>query len=85
MINQDFRAICEVQTQARDEGNPFDHLFQRPAHLAPPSLTYEISGRIDYLGNEVQPLDREAISKATLLGDLVNLEQRFGTVLERAK
>ena len=65
LINQDFRAICEVQTQARDEGNPFDHLFQRPSHLAPPSLTYEISGRIDYLGNEVQPLDREAISKAT--------------------
>ncbi len=65
LINQDFRAICEVQTQARDEGNPFDHLFQRPSHLAPPSLTHEISGRIDYLGKEIQPLDREAVSKAT--------------------
>ena len=65
LINQDFRAICEVQTQARDEGNPFDHLFQRPSHLAPPYLTREIPGRMDYLGKEIQPLDREAITKAT--------------------
>lgn len=74
LINQDFRAICEVQTQARDEGNPFDHLFQRPSHLVPPSLTHEISGRIDYLGNEIQPLDRGAISKAThsLLAEGIN-------------
>ena len=74
LINQDFGAICEVQTQARDEGNPFDHLFQRPPHLAPPSLTHEISGRIDYLGNEIQPLDREAVSNATyaLIAEGVN-------------
>ena len=64
LINQDFRAICEVQTQARDEGNPFDHLFQRPAHLAPPELTREIPGRMDYLGNEIQRLDRDAIATA---------------------
>ena len=48
LINQGFRAICEVQTQARDQGNPFDHLFQRPQHITPPSLSYEIpGGKID--------------------------------------
>ena len=30
LINSGYRAICEVQTQARDEGNPYDHLFARP-------------------------------------------------------
>ena len=65
LINQGYRAICEVQTQARDEGNPFDHLFRRPQHLAPPSLTREISGRMDYLGNEIEPLDRDAVAEAT--------------------
>ncbi len=65
LINQGYRAICEVQTQAHDEGNPFDHLFSRPAHLAPPSLTREVSGRMDYLGNEIEPLDRDAVAEAT--------------------
>ena len=64
LINEGFRAICEVRTQARDEGNPFDHLFARPPHIAPPSLTREIVGRIDYAGTELTPLDRDAVALA---------------------
>ncbi len=64
LINHGFRAICEVQTQARDEGNPFDHLFARPPHIAPPSLTREIGCRIDYAGTELAPLDRDAVAVA---------------------
>ncbi|MBK18077.1 MAG: hydantoinase [Rhodospirillaceae bacterium] len=73
-INQGYRAICEVQTQARDQGNPFDHLFSRPAHLAPPSVTYEIPGRMDYLGNEIASLDRDAVAEAakSLVVDGIN-------------
>ena len=65
LINQGFRAICEVQTQARDQGNPFDHLFQRPQHITPPSLTYEIPGRMDYKGRELESVDLEAVAIAT--------------------
>ncbi|MEE2955091.1 MAG: hydantoinase/oxoprolinase family protein [Pseudomonadota bacterium] len=65
LINHGFRAICEVQTQARDQGNPFDHLFQRPQHITPPSLTYEIPGRMDYKGEELEPVDLEAVTIST--------------------
>ena len=64
LINDGYRAICEVQTQARDEANPFDHLFSRPAPITPPSLTREIAGRIDYAGMELAPLDRDAVARA---------------------
>jgi N-methylhydantoinase A len=64
LINDGYRAICEVQTQARDEGNPFDHLFSRPSHITPPSMTREIGGRIDYAGVELTPLDRDAVARA---------------------
>ena len=68
LINDGYRAICEVQTQARDEANPFDHLFSRPPPITPPSLTREIGGRIDYAGAELAPLDRETVARAA--GDL---------------
>ncbi|MBT5049601.1 MAG: hydantoinase/oxoprolinase family protein [Rhodospirillaceae bacterium] len=64
LINDGYRAICEVQTQARDEGNPYDHLFTRPPHITPPSLTREIGGRMDYAGEELTPLDRDAVAQA---------------------
>lgn len=70
LINDGYRAICEVQTQARDEANPFDHLFARPAPITPPSLTREIGGRIDYAGAELTPLDRAAVARAA--GDLAD-------------
>ena len=74
LINGGYRAICEVQTQARDDSNPFDHLFTRPAQLAPQSLTQEVSCRIDYLGNEITSLDRDAVANAAkfLLSEDVN-------------
>lgn len=64
LINDGYRAICEVQTQARDEGNPFDHLFSRPTPITPPSLTREIGGRIDFAGDELTPLDSDAVARA---------------------
>ena len=56
LITRGYRAIQEVQTQAR-ETNQFDLKFQRPVPLAPQSLTREIGGRIDYAGSEISPLD----------------------------
>ena len=63
LINRGFRAIQETQGQARD-GNPFDYFYQKPAPLAPQSLTREIGGRIDYSGTVLEPLDEEAVRKA---------------------
>ena len=63
LITQGYRAIQEVQAQARD-GNPFDYFFRKPEPIAPQSLTREIPGRIDYQGNELAPLDGDAVGEA---------------------
>ncbi len=63
LITKGYRAIQEVQSQARD-GNPFDYFYEKPVPIAPQSLTREISGRIDYQGNELAPLDRDAVAEA---------------------
>ena len=63
LITEGYRAVQEVQSQARD-GNPFDYFFKRPDPIAPQSLTREIPGRIDYEGNELAPLDEEAVREA---------------------
>jgi N-methylhydantoinase A len=65
LINQGYRAIQEIQSQARD-GNPFDYYFQRPPHLAPQSTTFEVGGRLDYEGTEITPLDEDAVRAAAL-------------------
>ncbi|MEC7490856.1 MAG: hydantoinase/oxoprolinase family protein [Pseudomonadota bacterium] len=63
IITKGYRAIQEIQQQARD-GNPFDYFFQRPTHLAPQSLTFEAAGRVDFEGNVSEPLDEAAVRKA---------------------
>jgi N-methylhydantoinase A len=63
LITKGFRAVQEVQTQARD-GNLFDYYYSLPVPIAPQSLTKEIPERTDYLGNVLTPLDRDAVRKA---------------------
>jgi N-methylhydantoinase A len=63
LITKGFRAIQEVQTQARD-GNLFDYFFSLPEPIAPQSLTREIPERSDYLGNVLAPLDHNAVRQA---------------------
>ncbi len=66
LINDGYRGIAEVQTQARDDASPFDYFFSRPPPLAPPSMTREIVGRIDYAGEEITPLDSDGVRRAVL-------------------
>jgi N-methylhydantoinase A len=63
MITKGYRAVQEIQGQARD-GNLFDYFFTRPAPIAPQSLAREIPERSDYRGNVLVPLDREAVRQA---------------------
>lgn len=63
LITGGYRAIQEIQQQARD-GNPFDYFFQRPTPLAPQSQTFDVGGRFDFEGNELAPLDEEAVRAA---------------------
>jgi N-methylhydantoinase A len=63
LITQGFRAVQEVQTQARD-GNLFDYFYQKPTPIVPQSLSKEISERSDYLGNVLVPLDLDMVREA---------------------
>jgi N-methylhydantoinase A len=60
LITKGYRAVQEIQTQGRD-GNLFDYFYQKPAPIAPQSLTREIAERTDYLGNVLLALDRDAV------------------------
>src|SRR6201987_5066176 len=63
LISKGYRAVQEVQNQARD-GNLFDYFYEKPVPIAPQSLTREIAERTDYLGNVLVGLDREAVRRA---------------------
>ncbi len=63
LITHGFRAVQEVQGQAR-ESNQFDLRFRRPPALVPQSLTREIRGRLDFRGEELEPLDEAEVAKA---------------------
>ena len=63
LITRGFRAVQEVQNQAR-ESNQFDLRFRRPTALVPQSLTREITGRMDFRGVELEPLDEAEIVEA---------------------
>jgi N-methylhydantoinase A len=63
LITRGYRAIQEVQNQARD-GNPFDYFYAKPPPIAPQSLTKEITERSDYSGNVLVPLDAGDVRRA---------------------
>jgi N-methylhydantoinase A len=63
LITRGFRAVQEVQNQAR-ESNQFDLRFQRPPALVPQSLTREIGGRMSFRGEELEPLDEANVLDA---------------------
>src|SRR5438876_6012099 len=63
LITKGFRAVQEVQSQARD-GNLFDYFYAKPLPIAPQSLTKGIPERSDYAGNVLVPLDRAAVRQA---------------------
>src|SRR5262249_3823813 len=63
LITQGYRAVQEIQNQARD-GNLFDYFYSKPAAIAPQRLTKEIPERCDYAGRVLRPLDKDAVRGA---------------------
>ncbi len=63
LITRGFRAVQEVGQQARD-GNLFDYYYKKPEPIAPQSLTCEVTGRVDYQGNVLVPLDEADVRRA---------------------
>src|SRR5690349_744730 len=63
LITRGFRAVQEIQAQARD-GNLFDYFYAKPEPIAPQSLTREIAERSNYQGNVLVSLDDAAVRQA---------------------
>jgi N-methylhydantoinase A len=63
LITRGFRAVQEIQNQARD-GNLFDYFYAKPTPIAPQSLTREVPERSDYQGNVLVRLDHDAVRAA---------------------
>jgi N-methylhydantoinase A len=63
LITKGYRAVQEIQNQARD-GNLFDYFYAKPVAIAPQSLTREIPERCDYAGRVLAPLDVDAVRAA---------------------
>ena len=63
LITKGYRAVQEVQNQARD-GNLFDYFYAKPQPIAPQSLTREIPERSDYAGKVLLALDHDAVRRA---------------------
>lgn len=63
LITEGYRAVQEVQQQARD-GNLFDYSYVKPQAIAPQSLTFEIAERVDYQGGVLRALDAEQVRAA---------------------
>src|SRR3981081_4108395 len=63
LITKGYRAVQEIQNQARD-GNLFDYFYSKPAAIAPQSLTKEIPERCDYAGRVLLPLDETSVREA---------------------
>src|SRR5713101_1205307 len=63
LITKGYRAVQEVQNQARD-GIVFEYFYAKPTPIAPQSLTREIPERTDRAGNVLLALDRDAVRRA---------------------
>jgi N-methylhydantoinase A len=63
LITRGYRAVQEVQNQARDIAL-FDYFYEKPKAIAPQSLTHEITERSDYQGHVLTPLSPEEVRRA---------------------
>ncbi len=65
LVTEGFRGIYEVAEQSRPHGPTiFDIFYDRPAMLAPASLTAEVRERIAFDGSVVTPLDERQLREA---------------------
>src|SRR5438309_1275619 len=65
LITRGFRAVYEARGWVRPDANELlDPFFRKPPLLVPQSRTEEISERLDYQGNVLEPLDEQAVRAA---------------------
>jgi N-methylhydantoinase A len=65
LITRGFRAVYEARGWTQPHGTDLiDTFYQKPPMLAPQWLTEEVTERLDYHGEVVTPLDRDALRQS---------------------
>ena len=65
LITRGFRAVYEARGWAQpDPDDLLDPFYVKPPLLAPQRLTHEVSERLDYQGEIVEPLDEDDVRRA---------------------
>src|SRR5580658_83547 len=65
LITRGFRAVYEARGWSQPRGSDLlDTFYQKPPLLVPQRRTEEVTGRLDYSGAELAPLDEEDVRRA---------------------
>jgi len=65
LITRGFRAVYEARGWSQPRGSDLvDVFYQKPPMLAPQWLTEEVTGRVDYRGEVVTPLDEDELRRS---------------------
>jgi N-methylhydantoinase A len=64
IVNAGFRHILEIARQSVPEGYGNSYFWVKPDRIVPLQFVREVSGRLDFRGNELRPLDEASVRAA---------------------
>src|SRR5450755_5178954 len=64
IVNSGFRHILEIARQAVPEGYGNSYFWVKPERIVPLRYVREIGGRLNFLGEELRPLDEDSVRDA---------------------
>src|ERR1700733_4436495 len=66
IVTEGFRHILEIARQAGHEGDGNSYFWVKPERIVPLRHVREVGGRLNFLGEELRPLDEASIRAAAL-------------------
>src|SRR6202051_2056791 len=64
IVNSVFRHILEIARQSVPEGYGNSYFWVKPDRIVPLQFVREVTGRLDFHGNELRPLDEDSLRAA---------------------
>jgi N-methylhydantoinase A len=64
IVNSGFRHILEIARQSVPEGYGNSYFWVKPDRIVPLQFVREVSGRLDFRGQQLRPLDEETVREA---------------------
>src|SRR3981189_1255592 len=64
IVNAGFRHILEIARQSVPEGYGNSYFWVKPDRIVPLQFVREVSGRLDFRGNQLRPLDEASVREA---------------------